>query len=194
MAASGRLNLLQGKMFKAAVAMGPAKHKLPLEQIQDFRLQLAELEHNYSRQAVLLRQRLYSEPNNDHLLTLLALAYWRAGKKDSAKMIARKALTLLDGILSRHLTDEPMYRGRRSLMLAILCREEEAKEELAKTRSLPLCDFCEYGSCKDADIYEAQLEEILGNKEKAQKLYTAGKAKWPDDLDFISGQKKKGRK
>ena len=194
MAASGRLNLLQGKMFKAAVAMGPAKHKLPLEQIQDFRLQLAELEQNYSRQAVLLRQRLYSEPNNDHLLTLLALAYWRAGKKDSAKMIARKALTLLDGILSQHLTDEPMYRGRRSLMLAILCREEEAKEELAKTRSLPLCDFCEYGSCKDADIYEAQLEEILGNKEKAQKLYTAGKAKWPDDLDFISGQKKKGRK
>lgn len=197
MAASGRLNLLQGKMFKAAVAMGPAKHRLPLEQIQDFRLQLVELEQNHSRQIVLLRQRLYSEPNNDHLLTLLALAYWRAGKKDSAKMIARKALTLIDGILSRHLTDEPMYRGRRSLMLAILCREDEAREELAKTRSLPLCDFCEYGSCKDADIYEAQLEEILGNKENAQKLYTAGKAKWPDDLDFISGQrrlKKKGRK
>ena len=105
-------------------------------------------------------------------------------------MIARKALTLLDRILSQHLTDEPMYRGRRSLMLAILCREEEAKEELAKTRNLPLCDFCEYGSCKDADIYEAQLEEILGNKENAQKLYTAGKAKWPDDLDFISGQRR----
>ncbi len=197
MAASGRLNLLQGKMFKAAVAMGPAKHKLSLDRIQDFRLQLVELEQNHSRQIVLLRQRLYLEPNNDHLLTLLALAYWRAGKKDSAKMIARKALALLDSILSQHLTDEPMYRGRRSLMLAILCRDEEAKEELVKTRGLPLCDFCEYGSCKDADINEAQIEEILGNTENAKQLYTAGKVKWPDDLDFISGQqrlKKKGRK
>lgn len=197
MAASGRLNLLRGKMFKAAVAMGPAKHKLPLEQIQDFRLQLAELEQNDSRQIVLLRQRLYSEPNNDHLLTLLALAYWRAGKKDSAKLIARKALALLDNILSQNLTDAPLYHGRRSLMLAILCRTEEAKEELAKTRNLPLCHFCEYGSCKDADIYEAQIEEILGNTENAKQLYAAGKVKWPDDLDFISGQrrlKSRGRK
>jgi hypothetical protein len=72
-------------------------------------------------------------------------------------------------------------------MLAILGRTEEAKEELAKTRAMPLCDFCEYGSCKDADIYEAAIEEILGNTEDAKKLYTAGREKWPDDLDFASG-------
>ena len=51
-------------------------------------------------------------------------------------------------------------------MLAILGNVEEAKAELARTRALPLCDFCEYGSCKDADIYEAQIEEILGNAER----------------------------
>ena len=197
MAANGRLNLLQGKMLKAAIAMGPAKHKLPFRQIQDFRLQLAELEHNYPRQAVLLSQRVHSDPTDDHTLTLLALAYWRMGKQDAAKGAARKALTLLDDTLTQNLTDEPLYRGRRSLMLAILGRTEEAKTELVKTRSLPLCHFCEYGSCKDADIYEAQIEEILGNTENAQKLYAAGKAKWPDDLDFLSGQlrhKRKGRK
>ena len=197
MAAKGRLNLLQGKMFKAAFAMGPAKHKLPYRQIQDFRLQLAELEQNYSRQAELLSQRVHADPTDDHALSLLALAYWHMGKQNAAQGAAQKALALLDETLAQNLTDEPLYRSRRSLMLAVLGRTEEAKAELARTRTLPLCHFCEYGSCKDADIYEAQIEEILGNKETAQKLYTEGKAKWPDDLDFISGQrrlKKKGRK
>lgn len=197
MAAAGKLHLLQGKLFQAAFAMGPAKHKLPYRQVQDFRLQLAELEHNYPRQAELLSLRLRFDPSDDHALTLLAMAYWHAGKKAAAQGAAQKALKLLDGTLSQKLTDEPLYRGRRSLMLAILGKAEEAKAELEKTRALPLCDFCEYGSCKDADIYEAQIEEILGNQEKAQALYTAGKAKWPDDLDFVSGEartKKKRRK
>lgn len=197
MAANGRLHLLQGKMFKAALAMGPAEHKLPFRQIQDFRLQLAELEQNYSRQAELLSQRVHADPRDDHALSLLALAYWHMGKQNAAQGAAQKALTLLDNTLSHNLTDEPLYRSRRSLMLAILGRTEEAKAELARTRTLPLCHFCEYGSCKDADIYEAQIEEILGNTEKAQKLYTAGNAKWPDDLDFVSGRlrmNKKGRK
>lgn len=197
MAAEGKLHLLQGKLFRAAVAMGPAKHKLPFNEVQNFRLQLAEMECNYARQAMLLTQRVHMDPSDDHALSLLALAYWRMGKQDAARGAAHKALAMLDDTLSQHLTDEPIYRSRRSLMLAVLGRTEEAKAELARTRTLPLCHFCEYGSCKDADIYEAQIEEILGNKETAQKLYTEGKAKWPDDLDFISGQrrlKKKGRK
>ena len=197
MAASGRLHLLQGKLLKAAFAMGPAKHKLPYGQIQDFRLQLAELEQNYSRQAELLSQRVLADPSDDHSLTLLALAYWHMGQQNAAKGAAQRALKLLDDTLTQNLTDEPLYQSRRSLMLAVLGRIEEAKEALAITRALPLCHFCEYGSCKDADIYEAQIEEILGNTEKAQKLYAAGREKWPDDLDFLSGQlrlKKKGRK
>ena len=197
MAAKGRLHLLQGKLLKAAFAMGPAKHKLPFRQVQDFRLQLAELEQNYSRQAELLSQRVRSDPSDDHALSLLALAYWHMGNQTAARGAAEKALKLLDDTLSQNLTDEPLYRSRRSLVLAVLGRTEEAKAELARTRALPLCHFCEYGSCKDADIYEAQIEEILGNRETARKLYTAGKAKWPDDLDFVSGEirtKKKGRK
>ena len=197
MAASGRLCLLQGKLFKAALAMAPAKHKLPYDQVQDFRLQLAELERNYSRQAELLNQRIRSNPSDDHAWSLLALAYWRMGKKEAAKGAAYKALALLDETLSQNLTDAPLYRTRHSLVLAFVGRIEEAKAELERTRSLPLCHFCEYGRCKDADIIEAQIEEILGNAENAQKLYTAGKANWPDDLDFVSGEarlKKKGRK
>lgn len=197
MVAEGKLHLLQGKLFRAAVAMGPAKHKLPFNEVQNFRLQLAEMECNYARQAMLLSQRVQMDPKDDHALSLLALAYWRMGKQDAAKGAAHKALAMLDETLSQHLTDEPLYRSRRCLMLAMLGRAEEAKAELAKTRALPLCHFCEYGRCKDADIFEAQIAEILGNADEARKLYTAGKAKWPDDLDFVSGLqrlKKKGNK
>ena len=197
MAASGRLNLLQGKMFKAALAMGSAKHKLPFEQVQDFRLQLADLECNHDRQIQIWSRRVKQNPEDDHAMLSLAHAYWYKGMMDAAKGAAQKALALQDNILSQNLTDEALYRSRRCLALAILGRAEEAKAELTNTRKLPLCDFCEYGSCKDADIYEAHIEEILGNADTAKKLYTAGRTNWPDDLDFAAGEarlKKKGRK
>lgn len=196
MAASGRLNLLQGRMFRAAMAMGPAKHKLPFEQVQDFRLQLADLECNHERQIQIWSRRVKQNPADDHAVTNLAHAYWHMGKLEAARGAAQKALALLDEILTGHLTDEALYRSRRCLVLAILGRAEEAKAELARTRKLPLCDFCEYGSCKDADIYEAHIEEILGNADTAKKLYAAGRKNWPDDLDFASGEArlKKGRK
>lgn len=187
LAAAGRLQLLQGKMFKATLAMGIAKRKLSYRQVQDFRLQLADLECNHARQIQIWSLRVKRNPQDDYALTNLAQAYWHAGKKEAARGAAAKALALQDAILSQNLTDAPIFRSRRSLMLAILGRTEEAKEELAKTRAMPLCDFCEYGSCKDADIYEAAIEEILGNTEDAKKLYTAGREKWPDDLDFASG-------
>lgn len=197
MAANGRLNLLRGKMFKAVLAMGAAKHKLPFEQIQDFRLQLADLECSHEKQMLIWNRRVRQNPKDSYAMMNLAHAYWHMGKKEAAEGAAQKALALLDDILSQNLTDEPLYRTRRCLVLAILGKAEEAKAELTKIRGLPLCDFCEYGGCKDADIYEAQIEEILGNTDTAKKLYMAGKAKWPDELDFASGEarlKKKGRK
>ena len=177
--------------------MGPAKHKLPFEQVQDFRLQLNDLECNHDRQIQIWSRRVKQNSEDDHSMLNLAHAYWHMGKMNAAKGAAQKALALQDSILSQNLTDEALYRSRRCLALAILGRAEEAKEELARTRKLPLCDFCEYGSCKDADIYEAHIEEILGNEENAKKLYAAGRTNWPDDLDFAAGEarlKKKGRK
>ena len=197
MAAKGKLNLLLGQMFKAVLAMGPAKHKLPYDQVEEFRLQLADLECNQVRRVQIWSRRVQQDPQDSHALTNLAHAYWHAGNTVAAKGAAQKALALLDEILTQNLTDETLYRSRRCLVLAILGRSEEARAELAKTRSLPLCEFCEYGSCKDADIYEAAIAEILGNTEDAKKLYAAGKINWPDELDFTVGEtrlKKKGRK
>lgn len=196
MAANGRLHLLQGKMFKATLAMGPAKHKLPFERVQDFRLQLADLECNFERQIQIWGLRANRDPKDSYAMINLAQAYHHAGKLAAAKGAALKALELLDETLSQNMTDEPLHRSRRCLALAILGRDEEARAELAKTRTLPLCDFCEYGRCKDADIYEAAVEEILGNADQAKKLYIAGKSNWPDDLDFAAGEarlRKKGK-
>ena len=197
MVAAGRLHLLQGKLFKATFAMAPAKHKLPLRQVQNFRLQLNDLERNYRHQAEILRQWIHADPTDDHAMTLLAMAYWHMGDHNAAREMAQKALEMLDAALAVNQLDAPLYRSRYSLMLAILGRNDEARAALEDTRKLPLCHFCEYGSCKDADIYEAQIEEILGNTDHALALYQQGRAKWPDDLDFLSGEmrlKKKGRR
>lgn len=197
MAANGKLHLLQGKMFKAALAMGSAKHKLPFEQVQDFRLQLADLECNHQRKVQIWSRRAKQNPEDDYSWINLAQAFWHSGNRIAAQGAAQKALEILDEILALNLTDEPLYRTRRCLALAILGREEEALTDLKKCRKLPLCEFCAYRSCKDADIYEAYIEEILGNADQARKLYSAGKANWPDDLDFAAGLarlSKKGRK
>ena len=194
MAANGRLNLLQGKMFKATLAMGAAKQKLPFDQVQDFRLQLADLECNYQRKMEIWSQRVKQDPSDPRAMTNLAHTYWHLGKLNAAEGAAQKALTLLDKILAQNLTDEALYRGSRCKVLAILGRFEEAKAELVRIRQLPLCDFCEYGVCKDADIYEAAIEEIIGNTAGAQKLYAAGRAKWPDELDFAAGEMRLNRK
>jgi len=196
MAAGGKLNLLQGKMFKAVLAMGPAKHKLPFEQVQDFRLQLADLEHNHDRKIQIWSRRVKNDPEDSYALINLAHAYWYAGKQDVARGAARRALVQLDKTLSQNLTDATLYRTRRCLALAILGRADEAREELARCRSMPLCEFCEYCRCKDADIYEAFVEEVLGNSATALDLFSTGKANWPDELDFISGENrlKKGKR
>lgn len=195
--AIANFHMSQGKLFKASVAMGKAKHKLPAKQVEDFRLQLNELECNHERRIEILSQRVKKNPEDDHMLLNLAHAFCHAGKLDAAQGAAIKSLKLLDEKLSQNLTNEALYRSRRCLALAILGRFEEAKAELERTRKLPLCDSCSYGSCKDADIYEAFIEEILGNDDQARKLYAAGRAKWPDELDFVAGEarlNKKGRK
>lgn len=193
-AAAARFHLLHGKLFKASVAMAKVKHKLEFEEIQDFRLQLNELECNAARQIQIWDRRVRSGYDITRSLLSLAQALWFAGKRPEAKTVAQKALEELDTVLQKHLTDEALFRSRKSLALALLGRETEAREELAFVRTMPLCEFCEYGKCKDADIYEAAIEDICGNRGKALELYRAGRTNWPDELDFVSGEARLKRK
>ena len=194
--ATGRLHLLRGKMLKATFAYGKVKHSMTPDEETDLRIQLCELEANYKRVIELWGKRLQDGGDMSHVLTNLALACRWHGDAAGAQKIAAKGLEIVDSLLERFQVDEPLYRTRRSALLAMLGRDAEARAELEKARKCPLCKNCTYGKCKDADIYEAYIEEIAGNREKAKALYLAGQKNWPDELDFRSGEirlkKKKG--
>ena len=194
--ATGRLHLLRGRMLKATFAYGKVKRSMDPEEERDLRIQLCELEANYKRVVELWGQRLNDGGDMSHVLTNLALAVRWNGDAAGAAKIAAKGLEVIDELLCRFQVNEPNYRTRRSVLLALLGRMEEARAELALARECPLCKNCSYGKCKDADIFEAYIEEIAGNRAKAKALYLAGQKNWPDELDFRSGEirlkKKKG--
>ena len=185
--AQGRLHLLRGRMLKATFAFGKVKHQMSREEELDLRIQLSELEANHKRVLELLRQKQTQGGDGSHLLVNLALTLRWKGDWEAAKEAAREGLKIVDQELSRPSGDAPLYRTRRSIFLAILGRVEEARAELALARSLPLCRQCTYCTCKDADIYDAYIEEIIGNRQKATELHLAGQKNWPDELDFHSG-------
>ena len=184
--ATGRLHLLRGKMLKATFAYGKAKRYMTAEEEEDLRIQLCELEANHKRVIELLGKRL-DNGDSSHVLTNLALAVRWNGDAEAAKKIALKGLEVVDDLLSRFQSDEALYRTRRSALLALAGRVEEARAELEMARSLPLCRQCAYCKCKDADIYEAYIEELTGNRAKAMELHLAGQKNWPDELDFHAG-------
>lgn len=194
--ATGRLHLLRGRMLKATFAYGKVKRNMTPDEETDLRIQLCELEANYKRVIELWGKRVKEGGDLSHVLTNLALACRWHGDDAGARKIAAKGLEIVDSRLASFQVDEPIFRTRRSALLALLGRMEEARAELEKARSCPLCKYCTYGKCKDADIYEAYIEEIAGNRTKAKELYLAGQKNWPDELDFRSGEirlkKKKG--
>lgn len=192
--AKGKLYLLKNKTFLGSVAMTFMGKNLSPAEVEDFQLQTQDLIGGYEVMIKVLKARAKAQPENDYVWMNLASAQKWNGKDKSAGKSAARALELIDKILDGNLTDEALYRCRKSCVLAILGRGDEAREELKKARDCRLCDYCPYGSCKDADIFEAQIEELTGNRDKAMELYRAGRKKWPDDLDFAAGMARIGRK
>ena len=185
--ATGQYHLLRGKMLKATFAFGKVKHQMDRAEQSHLRIQLCELEANYKRVAELLTKQLELGGDQTHTLTNLALALYWSADREAAKKIAARGLEVIDGLLCGYQKDEPLYRTRRSALLAVLGRIDEARAELMKARNLPLCRNCSYGKCKDADIFESYIEEIIGNRNKAMELNLAGQKNWPDELDFHAG-------
>ena len=185
--ATGRLHLLRGKMLKATFAFGKVKHHMNRGEELDLRIQLSELEANHKRVLELFRQKLDNSSDQSHILTNMALTYRWNGNMEAARETAARGLQVVDELLSRYQKDEPLYRTRRSALLALLGRIDEARAELELARNRPLCRSCAYGKCKDADIFECYIEEIIGNREKAMELNLAGQKNWPDELDFHAG-------
>lgn len=191
------LQLYQGKMLKATVAFaGAAKHLSDSRQ-DEIKMQVAELEGNPERALKVWTERYRTDSENTRTLGCLAHAQWLCGHYDEARKTAELLLNRLDGELAKYNVDAALYRSQRVRPLAMLGRLQEAKADLEAARMLPLCSFCAYGGCKDADVYEAEMAEIAGEFDKALALFRAGAEKWPDELDFAAGiarLTKKGKK
>ena len=116
----------------------------------------------------------------------LAFALWQAGDKESAEKYARTALKHLDEKLAKKTLWEPLYRNKRSLMLALLGDEEGARAELDIVATLPLCESCEYPKCKDLDTFRMQVDDVFGYGQRALEEARQGQKDWPDELDFAT--------
>ena len=192
--AESQLYLLQNKMFPAVLSAGMVKRRMSRQQETDFRVRLGEMEGNYRRLAGIWSRRARTDPDWDLAYLNLSLSYRFLGDKEGSRLAARKALALLDKALDGYSVHRPLILTRRAMVLGLLDRMDEASRDLEAVRTMPLCENCPYGGCKDADIYEATLAEIAGEKEKALELYLRGRDRWHDDLDFISGIRRLQRK
>ena len=185
--ASIMLQLYQGKMVKATLAFTAGAKQLNAYDTDSIKMQVADLEGNPERALRVWTNRLATESDNTRTVGCLAHAQWLCGDRAGAVKTAQRALELMDQNLALHLTNKALYMSQRSRVLAILGRFDEARDALAQARSMPLCNNCVYGGCKDADVFEAEIEEIRGNRDKALELFRKGTGKWPDELDFVSG-------
>ena len=193
-AASIDFDLFTGNIDKARRSLKKSVKNLEADDAERLTLLLAELDGDEDVQMSILEKKAEKRQEKSHELMNMAQVQWWNGHYDKAREYAQAALTQLEETIPRNKKLEALYRGRRSLMLAILGRFDEAVQELEIVRKLPLCETCQYCSCKDADIFEANMEEIRGNWENALKLHQKGSEIWPDDMDFVSGARRMMRK
>ena len=187
------LDLFTGQLDRARQAL-QRTDKLNKSDAQRLQLLMAELDGDEAAQMAIWNERLKGRDNTTHELMNMAQVQWWNGHYDEAREYARAALTQLEELIPRHRSQEALYRSRRAMVLAILGRIDEARAELAAVRQLPLCEGCEYCSCKDADIFEGNFEEVCGHWEQALALHRAGAERWHDDMDFVSGMRRMMRK
>lgn len=194
LAAETEVYLFRGEIEKARVILAKSEKKLEKAEYESLKRKLAELDGDAEYPKKIWAERAAGkERNTRELMNLARVCQW-SGDIGKAKEYAAEALDKLDKVLEKNETWEPLYRGRRSMVLAILGRIEEARAEIERMRQLPLCVGCYYGGCKDAAIFEAFIEEISGNCEKALELNIAGEKQWPDDLDFAVAIRRLRRK
>ena len=110
------------------------------------------------------------------------------GRMDEARTYAEKTIEDCDRELGKYILDEPLYLTRKARACMILGDEKQARELIEEARRMPLCRMCEHNFCKDALHFEALIEEMAGNYEKALELCKTGEKECPGETDFISVQ------
>ncbi len=186
--------LFTGKIDKARTALKKASKNLNNTDEQRLTLLLAELDNDEATQMSILKEKAEKRKDKTHEMMNMAQAQWWSGNYDKAREYASKALEQLEEIIPGEKRYAALYRGRRAMVLAILGRFDEATAELEAVYKLPLCESCNYCYCKDAEIFEGNIEEVRGNWTRALELYRSGAERWPDDMDFVSGMRRVKRK
>lgn len=188
------LDLFTGNIEKARTTLRWKKKLLNSQDAERLTLLFGELDGDESVQMPILEKNAATKQDKTHHLMNMAQVQWWNGHYDKAREYAQEVLPLLEELIASKKRYEALYRSRRSIILAFLGRFDEAVAELEAVRKLPLCETCSYCSCKDADIFEANLEEIRENWEAALELHRKGAQRWPDDMDFVSGARRMMRK
>ena len=122
------------------------------------------------------------------------MCYFRLHDLDMAKEYANTALVEVDRKLSEYETDKLLFMARKIRLLAILGRKEEALELAEACKDHPFCTSCPEQSCKDADIFRMEAEEIFGNYQKAYEIACACQSLYPDEEDFLIAEHNLKRK
>ena len=186
-AAAIRLQLLTNHPIRARLELSKAKNVLDDEDDDALRLQMAELRGDFRTAVQIWTKRHEDTKDLSHVLMNLSEAKLFSGDKSGSFCEALDALTELEKELQEYRANRTLTQTRKAMTLALLDREAEARAALAEARKMPLCAGCDYCSCKDADIFEATMEEVFGNYRKAEELYQKFAKQWPDELDFVTG-------
>lgn len=137
-----------------------------------------------------------------HIYMNLAQASWRAGFMSMARNYAKQGLECADKLLGLDGSKKAFDKNialtvtKRAMLLAFVDSREAALEQLEQIKEVPLCEFCTYGVCKDAEIYRSDIEAIYGNFAEAEQISIHGMTEWPDEIDFmcqLENLKRKGR-
>ncbi len=123
------------------------------------------------------------------ILGALAMCCFRLGDLESARRYAGEALQETDSRLAEFETDRLLFMARRIRLLALLGRRREAEEASEACRRLPFCQNCPEHTCKDADIFRMEAEEIFGNYEKALEIARRCRDIYRDEEDFLIAER-----
>lgn len=163
---------------------------------------LSRYYENYKKEYNELKDWLEYREKNDvfdisRIKGALAMCCFRMNDMEQAQRYASEAIEDIDQKLALFEPDRLLFMARKIRLLAILGKEEEARELVRECGKTPMCQFCPEHRCKDVDLFRMEMEEVFGNDETVYEMADKGHEMYPGEEEFIIEKhmmKKKVRK